>query len=62
MQKYDTLIKKCSNLKLQVCLGSGNPKSRLWLIGEAPGQEEEKEIEELVEEARTVTKKQAKKR
>jgi DNA polymerase len=42
MQKYDTLIKKCSNLKLISCLGSGNPKSKLWIVGEAPGQEEEK--------------------
>lgn len=42
MQKYDTLIKKCSNLKLISCLGSGNPKSKLWIVGEAPGQEEVK--------------------
>lgn len=42
MQKYDTLIKKCSNLKLPVCSASGNPKSKLWIVGEASGKEEEK--------------------
>ncbi len=42
MQKYNMLIEKLSRLGLIGCLGSGSPKAKLWVIGEAPGQEEVK--------------------
>ena len=42
MEKYNSLIEKCSKLRLTTCLGAGNPKSKLWVCGEAPGQEEVK--------------------
>lgn len=48
MIKTKALESKCKSLGLRYVPGAGNPYSKLWVIGEAPGEDEERALQPFV--------------